>query len=127
MPESILFIDDDPMVANFLSTFTGMLHLDCEIATDIATARAKFEKKTFRLVVTDLKMPDGDGLELAKMFREKDPTIGIFAFTGEFTRYPLSVLRETFDQIFLKPTDYSRMIAECLRYLASSQRSASSA
>lgn len=115
---AVLFVDDDDQVVDFLSTFCRALGIEHATASSAREALSLCEKKRFDLVITDLKMPHMDGVELARELLRLYPEIGLFSFTGETGSYELAELRTLFKYVYFKPTDYSRMIGETMKYLA---------
>ncbi len=63
-------------------------------------------------------MPDMDGIGLSGHLRQNFPTTDVYAFTGGSRRMTMPELKQHFDSIFFKPSDYSRMIAEIMKSLA---------
>ncbi len=115
---AVLFVDDDEQVVDFLSTFCRALGVEHASTTSAHEALQMCATRRFDLVITDLKMPTMDGVELAKRLKKEHPDIGLFSFTGETGHYNLDELKEIFEYIYFKPTDYSRMIGETMKFLA---------
>ncbi len=114
----VLFVDDDTEVLQLLSTICSLVELEHDVAHNIDEALEKLTSRRFELVVTDLKMPDADGVVLARDIRDHHPDVGLFAFTGEIASYNRSELEKLFEEIYLKPEQYSRMIGDALKFLA---------
>lgn len=75
----ILVVEDDEMIRSFVS-----LHLESNgfDVTDIETGKELFEmlgQRTFDLIVLDLNLPDGDGLDFAREVRKQYKTPIIIA------------------------------------------------
>ena len=114
----VLFVDDQESVCDLINIFCTSLGMEFSVARDAREALDFITKERFALLVTDLEMPEMDGVALARKVREQQPDIGIFAFTGGSAAYSLRDLENTFDKVFFKPSDYSRMIANAMMYLA---------
>ena len=114
----VLFVDDDEAVCDLIDAIATALKLDLAIANRADRALELIQDGSFVLCVTDLQMPLMDGLQLAKELRERHPDMGIYAFTGESNVYSLKELEHTFDKVYHKPADYSRMIADAMKYVA---------
>ena len=114
----ILFVDDQEAVCDLINIFCTSLGIDFALARDAKAALDLIAKERFTLLVTDLEMPEMDGVALARKVREEHKDIGIFAFTGGSAAYTLRDLESAFDKVFFKPSDYSRMIANAMMYLA---------
>lgn len=77
-----LIVDDNRDLANGLS---DMLQLEGHVTTVAATAtaaRTYFDKDRFDYVFLDMKLPDGNGLDLFYEFLEVDPGASIYVMTG---------------------------------------------
>ena len=60
----ILVVDDEPSIIQFLARFFGMFHIEVESAADGQEGFEKLRQGEFDMVLTDIKMPRLDGLEL---------------------------------------------------------------
>ena len=70
------------------------------------------EQEAIEIVITDIEMPNGDGLELIKWVRKKRPGMHCVFYTGhaEFS-YALEALRLGVDDYLLKPMPYDELEA----------------
>lgn len=89
MSASILIVDDEKNAregcAQFLETAFGPGTLAVDTAEDGLAALRKMSETAFDLVVTDIRMPHVDGMELLKRCKEKQPTTEIVVLTGHGT------------------------------------------
>ncbi|RYE76728.1 MAG: response regulator [Hyphomicrobiales bacterium] len=79
-------------------------------------ALAALEKDDFDVLVTDMWMPEMDGLRLLKEIRGRKPNMRIFGVTGggpRLTIEAMSSLAEVWgaEKVFLKPFDDDELIA----------------
>jgi CheY-like chemotaxis protein len=81
-PRRILVVDDDPSVAQTLRVVLKMDRHEVEIAEDGEQALSMFRAAPFDLVITDLKMANMDGLELARLLRLLRPGLPIILVTA---------------------------------------------
>jgi len=85
--KNILVVDDDKLV---LKTIVKLLHAygyNVEVAESAQIALNKIQKTNFGLIITDIKMPGMDGIEVIKGIRElcqkaNRPPIGEIIITG---------------------------------------------
>lgn len=66
MTGSILIVDDEPDIRELLEITLGRMSLSTESASDLATACALLQSKKFSLCLTDMRLPDGDGISLVE-------------------------------------------------------------
>ncbi len=59
-----LIIDDEPDICELLAMTLGRMEIQTESAADIAGAKAKLLARRYDICLTDMRLPDGDGLEL---------------------------------------------------------------
>lgn len=59
-----LVIDDEPDLCELLALTLDRMQIDTQTCGDIACAKTKLAESTFDLCLTDMRLPDGDGLEL---------------------------------------------------------------
>jgi len=78
----ILVVDDDPGFRRLLETILTGEGFHVETAGKVGEARRLCGTKTYALVISDLKLPDGDGLDVQKWFRENAPNTPFVLITG---------------------------------------------
>ncbi|MEL7186130.1 MAG: sigma-54 dependent transcriptional regulator [Pseudomonadota bacterium] len=59
-----LVIDDEPDICELLALTLGRMDIETKIAADVAGAKSALGKASFDICLTDMRLPDGDGLEL---------------------------------------------------------------
>ncbi len=83
--EHILIVDDDQIQAEALVRVLRLEGLDAEAATSGADALEAMDRRVPDLVLTDLKMPRMDGLELFKEIRGRVPDLPVMIVTAHGT------------------------------------------
>jgi len=78
----ILVVDDDPGFRKLLETILCGEGYPVETAAKVGEARRMCGAKTYSLVISDLKLPDGDGLDVQKWFLENAPETPFVLITG---------------------------------------------
>ena len=58
----VLIVDDEPDLLELVSLTLGRMNLDTRTAPDVTTARRLLKNEHFDLCLTDMRLPDGDGL-----------------------------------------------------------------
>ena len=61
-----LVIDDEPDICELLKLTLGRMDIRTETAMDVASAKALLDAHDFDICLTDMRLPDGDGLELVE-------------------------------------------------------------
>ena len=67
----ILVVDDDEAVRSLLRDMLSANGHDVEAAEDVRGAAGALKAGEFELVLTDLMLPDGDGLEVLRLARAR--------------------------------------------------------
>lgn len=116
----ILVVDDDPECAALLEAVCQEMGHDVVSAQDGESALRKVRSEAFDVVVTDVLMPEKDGLELLREIRQELPGVKVIAISGGGLLYAEDCLRmaKTFgaSQVMLKPLDV-RKLQEAIKSL----------
>ena len=80
--EKILVIDDSPEIVNLFSDYLHTEGYEVDTAGDGAIGISLVERNSYDLIVTDLKMPGTDGMEVLKYIREHSPDTLCIILTG---------------------------------------------
>src|SRR4030065_2641634 len=83
--ETILVVDDDEDILELIERHLSNKGYDVVTAYDGEQALILLDKVKFDLVITDLKMPKVDGMEVLRKVKEKDPNIEVVILTGHGT------------------------------------------
>jgi CheY-like chemotaxis protein len=88
---------------------------DVTTASDIATALKAARNQQFDMIISDLDLPDGNGMDLMRQIRRIQPVVGI-ALSGFGMEDDLRMSREAgFTEHLTKPIDYPRLEAKIQR------------
>ena len=80
MPNSltrVLVIDDEPDILELLSMTLERMNLLPDTAASVKEAIAKLNKRDFDLCLTDLRLPDGSGLEIVNFIQQSIPQLPV--------------------------------------------------
>jgi len=80
--KNILVIDDDRIILDSLCEFLSLEGFQTHGAETLKGALAELEKQSYSLVITDVNLPDGDGLELLEVIRKEHPQTVAIVITG---------------------------------------------
>jgi len=101
---SILYVEDDAQNRETLGLFLKRRAGSVLLAENGLEGLAAFRDKPSHLVVTDIQMPDLDGLSMAQAIRAIDPQVPIIVTTAfEQTDYLLRSIEIGIDRYVLKP------------------------
>ena len=81
-PIRVLVVDDEQLVRDLLVSYLNSLGFVVETAQDGLEGLEKYTEGDFDLVITDLSMPNMDGIELVKELREADDEAVVLIITG---------------------------------------------
>ena len=77
-----LVIDDEPDICELLSLTLGRMGIDTETAMDVSSAKSFLQSRSFDLCLTDMRLPDGDGLELVEWMQLNAPSVPVAVITA---------------------------------------------
>jgi DNA-binding NtrC family response regulator len=80
--KSILVIDDDKIILDSLCEFLSLEGFRTAGAETLKGALAKLQEENYALALTDVNLPDGDGLELVDIIRKEYPQTVVIVITG---------------------------------------------
>ncbi len=78
----ILIVDDEPDLVTLLEMTLRRMELDTASAGDLAGARKLLARREFALCLTDMKLPDGNGIELVRHIRAEYPELPVAMITA---------------------------------------------
>ncbi len=78
----ILVIDDEPTISGMLSEALGRRNYRVTVADNGKSALDSIRKNQFDLVITDVYLPDLNGIEVLKMVKQADPQTGVIVITA---------------------------------------------
>jgi two-component system response regulator AtoC len=81
-PGRILVIDDDPSLRFALQAVLGDAGLEVEVCPSGAAGLQAFEARGADVVLTDLAMPEMDGLQVLERLRSQDPGVPVVVLTA---------------------------------------------
>ena len=80
--KNILVIDDDRIILDSLTEFLSLEGFQTSGAETLKSAVARLQKQSYCLVIADVNLPDGDGLELLDIVRKNYPQTVVIVITG---------------------------------------------
>ena len=123
MPKNILVIDDEGLVTKSLKRLLGKEGYNAVVATSGQEAIEKFKNAEFDLVISDVRMPELDGIATIEKLRQLQSELGrkpvpeilITGYTDE-DKYKNALKLKVADYIF-KPFDTEQFLETIKRNL----------
>ena len=79
---SILIVEDDITFSLMLTTWLSKKGFTVKSVSSVADAKRKIEEETFDLVLSDLRLPDSDGIDLLKWMKNNHLSLPLIMMTG---------------------------------------------
>ncbi len=107
---TILVVDDELLIRDLLYDFFNSQGWDIKVAENGERALEIVESEKIDLILTDLKMPIMDGMELTKQIKENHPDLPVIVMTG----YPsvdsaVEALRNKVADYIVKPFNINQL------------------
>ncbi|MFO1466894.1 MAG: sigma-54 dependent transcriptional regulator [Steroidobacteraceae bacterium] len=122
---SVLIVDDEPDLCELLSITLQRMDLQPRTAGDVASAQKLLKAERFDLCLTDMRLPDGDGLDLVQWIVQHVPNLPVAVITahGNVETAVRALKVGAFDFVS-KPLDLGRLrklVAAALRLAGDSE------
>lgn len=78
----ILVVDDEPDIREVLELTLGRMNLETRTASNIEEAHDLLQEFKFDLCLTDMRLPDGNGIDLVRHIQEKFPYLPVAVITA---------------------------------------------
>lgn len=108
---TILIIDDEAKIRSLLSRIIALEGFEVFEASNLKSGLKKLETSEIDIVICDVKLPDGNGVEFSKIIKDKFPTVEIILLTafGNIPDGVLAIKNGAFDYI-TKGDDNTRIL-----------------
>jgi len=105
-----LIVDDEPDIRDLLAITLSRMEIESRCAGNLITARSLLENHAFDLCLTDMRLPDGNGLELVDDVQTMAKPIPIAVITahGNMDTAILAMKKGAFD-FMSKPVDLANL------------------
>jgi EAL domain-containing protein (putative c-di-GMP-specific phosphodiesterase class I) len=108
----VLLVDDEPSVATELARLLGLAGHLVTIASDGAEAIALVESTPFDVIVSEIRMPNVDGLTLLRAIRSRDLDVPVVFLTGSPTlETAVQAMEHGAYRYLVKPVDGNELAA----------------
>src|SRR5271170_5299228 len=79
---AVLIVDDEPDICELLSITLERMDLAPRVAHSVAAAQRALKAERFDLCLTDMQLPDGDGLDLVKWIQQYSASVPVAVITA---------------------------------------------
>jgi len=79
---TVLIVDDEPDLVELVQLTLERMGLDTAAAGDLAAARRLLAERRFDLCLADMRLPDGDGLDLVAWIQQHQPDLPVAVITA---------------------------------------------
>jgi len=115
---SILIVDDDQLILEVLCAFIETLGYHYHTASNGQEAVDALKESEYNLVITDMMMPNMDGMQLLKHIREHYPRIDVIVVTGYIGEFSYTdVIKAGASDFISKPFNTDELEAKIKRII----------
>ena len=105
-----LIVDDEPDIRELLEITLIRMGIDTQSAETVGQAHAFLAEHSFNLVLTDMNLPDGNGIELVGYIQENYPTTPVAMITAYGSvETAINALKAGAFDFISKPVDLSQL------------------
>ena len=111
-PLKILVVDDEPALRELLKRgLTQLGNFSVDVASNGSEAIEKIETDLFDLILTDLKMPEMDGLDLLRMIKGTRPELIVIIMTAHGSiETAVDAMKIGANDYITKPVDFNELL-----------------
>lgn len=105
--KKILMVEDENVIQRLVCRLMARTPYDVDAVNSVADAMERIERNAYHLLITDLRLPDGDGPDVIARFRARFPSSKVIVITGSLTPEALmaGVSLDTLAGCLIKPFD----------------------
>ncbi len=118
-PVSVLLVEDDADTAEAMRALLSEAGFEVHVAGGVAAADESFRRQPADVLVSDVGLPDGSGLEVLSRLRALSPSLPGIVLSGYGMEQDVAASRANgFAEHFIKPVNFDRLIAAIDRLAA---------
>lgn len=107
----VLIVEDDPLVASFVHKGFSAHGFDAVVASGSVEAVRRDRSWDPDLVVLDIRLPDGSGMDVLRSLRSTGRTVPVIVLTGSNDQDVVTCLENGADDYMRKPFEFSELLA----------------
>ena len=77
-----LIVDDEPDIRELLEITLGRMDIDTATAEDLESAKTAVRNSTFNICLTDMRLPDGSGIDFVRFVQKHCPSVPVAVITA---------------------------------------------
>ena len=109
--DRVLVVDDYVPVARAIARWLEGEGLRCDVVCSEPDALERTRSRTYDLVFTDIQLPGGSGLDLARKLKAQDPSVQVIIMTGDAeVSSAVEALRADVDDYLVKPLEAATLV-----------------
>lgn len=110
MTERVLIVDDEPDIRELLEITLGRMSIETRSAADLTSARNLLSTEEFSLCLTDMRLPDGNGIELVEYIQTTYNQMPVAVITAHgSTETAIKALKAGAFDFVSKPVDLQKL------------------
>jgi two-component system response regulator PilR (NtrC family) len=108
--QSVLIVDDEPDIRELLDITLSRMGLNTHCAADLAAARSALNEFQPDLCLTDMRLPDGNGISLVEHIQREHPNMPVAMITAHGSvETAISALKAGAFDFISKPIELDRL------------------
>ncbi len=108
--QTILIVDDEPDIRELLEITLGRMKLDTRTARNVKEAQEWLAREPFDLCLTDMRLPDGTGMDLVQHIQLRHPQVPVAMITAfGSVDTAIGALKAGAFDFLSKPVDLARL------------------
>lgn len=106
---SILYVEDDAALQGSVANYLGLIFNVVDLANDGKEGLKALSKRDYDIVITDIQMPNMNGLEMINALRQKNPTQEVILTTAfSEVDYFMEAITMNVSAYIIKPFDFDK-------------------
>ena len=117
MPKIVLIVDDEEDLRELFSQVISFSGFKTKTASGGKEALLLAQKNHFDAVLSDIRMPKGDGAELLKELKKINPRLPVYIMSGYNDYTTDELLKLGAEKVYSKPFNYEDFISDLSKML----------
>lgn len=115
-PLRVLYVEDDLNIQRNYEKVFGDIFKQVDVASDGTEGMKAFLQTPYDIIITDINMPNMNGIEMIQNILEKKPEQSIIVTSAhDDSQYLLELIDLGIDRFLIKPVDFTKMLIVLFR------------